>query len=224
MKFDILSLFPEYFKGPFDVSMIKRAREKGLVDINLVNIRDYASGPHKTVDDRPYGGGPGMLLMAEPVVQAIRSCRQPNSHVIYLSPQGNPLTAKKCRQLASYDHLILLSGHYEGIDERAIALEVDEEISIGDYVLTSGLPAIAVILDAVVRYVPGVLGHDKSALNDSFEEGCFDAPHYTRPPSFEGLEVPSILLEGHHAKIEAWRKERAREKTESVRPDLTEKT
>ncbi len=219
-RFDILSLFPEYFEGPFDVSMVKRAREKGILEINLVNMRDFASGRYQQIDDRPYGGGPGMVLMAEPVTKAIRSVKSKKSHVVYLTPQGKPLTAKKCSELAEKDHLVVLCGHYEGIDERAIVSEVDEEISIGDYVLTSGCPAAIVLVDGVSRFVPGVIGNEDAARQDSFENGIFDAPVFTRPPFFEEMEVPKILQSGNHAEIEAWREKTAREKTEQVRPDL----
>lgn len=221
MIVDILSLFPEYFDSALALSMLKRAQENNLLDVRAKNIRDFASGKHKTVDDRPYGGGPGMLLMAEPVVKAIRSCKAEKSHVVYLSPQGKPLNAQKCKELAKKEHLILLCGHYEGIDERAID-EVDEEISIGDYVLTSGMPAALVLLDATARFIPGVLGHDESARNDTFEVG-FDSPHYTRPEVFEEKKVPEVLLGGHHAQIEAWRKEQGLNKMSQVRPDLSAK-
>lgn len=222
MRFDILSLFPGYFVGPFDVSMIKRGKEKGLLDIQLVDIRTFAKKRHQQVDDRPYGGGPGMVLMADPVVQAIRSVRQEKSHVIYLSPQGKPLTVAKCEELAKKPHLILLCGHYEGIDERAIELEVDEEISIGDYIITSGAPAAIVLVDAVSRFVPGVIGNDEAAKQDSFSQGVFEAPLYTRPASYEGLDVPLVLQQGNHAEIEIWRKRKALWKTKRVRPDLIE--
>lgn len=220
MKWDILSLFPDYFGGPFHVSMIKRAKEKGLLEINLVDIRDFAPGRYQQVDDRPYGGGPGMVLMAEPVTQAIRKVRNERSHVVYLTPQGNPLTAQRCSELAKKEHLVVLCGHYEGIDERALELEVDEEISIGDYVLTSGCPAAIVLVDSVSRFVPGVIGNEEATKQDSFENGIFDAPVFTRPPVFEGMEVPEVLRNGHHAEIEAWREKVAQEKTKRVRPDL----
>ena len=187
MKWDILSLFPDYFDGPFDVSMIKRAREKGLLEINLVDMREFASGRYQQIDDRPYGGGPGMVLMAEPVTKAIRSVKSETSHVVYLTPQGKPLTAKRCSELATKEHLIVLCGHYEGIDERAIQLDVDEEISIGDYVLTSGCPAAIILVDSVSRFVPGVIGNEEATRQDSFENGIFDAPVFTRPPVFEGI-------------------------------------
>lgn len=220
MRYDILSLFPEYFDGPFDVSMIKRGREKGLLEINLVNMRDFAKGRYQQIDDRPYGGGPGMVLMAEPVVEAVRSVKSEESHVVYLTPQGAPLTARKCEELAQKPHLVVLCGHYEGIDERAIESVVDEEISIGDYVLTSGAPAAIVLVDSVSRFIPGVIGNEEAARQDSFENGMFDAPVYTRPPLFEGREVPEVLKNGNHAEIEAWRLSQARKKTERVRPDL----
>lgn len=220
MKIDILSLFPDYFKGPFDESMIGQARKRGTLEINLIDIRDFADNRYRKVDDRPYGGGPGMVLMPQPVTKAIRSVRSPKSRVIYMSPQGQPLTAAKCRQLAAYEHLVVLCGHYEGVDERALQSDVDEEISIGDYVLTNGCLAAIVLIDAVVRFVPGVLGHECAANEESFEAGMFDCPHYTRPEEFEGRIVPEVLLSGNHKKIEEWRKEQAMEKTRRVRPDL----
>lgn len=220
MRVDILSLFPSYFKGPFDESIIKIARKNGLLDINLIDIRDFADNKHRKVDDRPFGGGPGMVMMPQPISAAIASVKTPQSRVVYLSPQGPLLTAAKARQLATCPHLILLCGHYEGIDERILQTEVDEEISIGDYVLTNGCLAAIVVLDATVRFIPGVLGHEQAANEDSFESGLLDCPHYTRPLSFGGLEVPEILRSGNHEKIAAWRKQAAREKTRRMRPDL----
>ncbi len=222
-RFDLLSLFPEYFQGPFDVSIIKRARERGLVDIRLIDIRDFAEARHQKVDDRPFGGGPGMVLMPEPVVAAIRSCRTDKSRVIYLSPQGKPLTAARCAELAQEEHLILLCGHYEGVDERALQLEVDEEISIGDYVLSNGCAAAIVLVDAVCRFIPGVIGHPEAVEQDSFQQGIFDSPHYTRPEVFEGLDVPEVLRSGNHAAIAKWRREQAMNKTSRVRPELRSK-
>lgn len=220
MKYTILSLFPEYFRSPFDVSILKKAREQGLIDIDLIDIRDFAEDRHKTVDDRPYGGGPGMVMMPGPCIKAIRSVKTSKSHVIYLTPQGSHLTAKKCENLAKKDHLILLCGHYEGIDQRVIEKEVDEEISIGDYVLTNGcLPAI-VLIDGVSRFVPDVLGHEEAARSDSFQSGIFEGPQYTRPEIFEDIQVPGILLGGNHKEIEEWRKKKAIEKTRHVRPEL----
>jgi len=220
VKFDILSLFPDYFDGPFKVSMLKRAQEKGLIEIAMTDIRDFAEDKHQRVDDRPFGGGPGMVLMPEPLTKAIRSKREERSHVILLSPQGARLTAAKCESLAKMEHLILVCGHYEGVDERVVEQEIDEEISIGDYVLTSGAPAVVVLIDAVSRFVPGVIGHEEAAQQDSFQEGIFDAPHYTRPVEFEGLKVPEVLRGGNHAAIAKWRREKALEKTRKVRPEL----
>ena len=202
--------------------MIKRAKERGLVAIDIVNIRDYSEDRFRRVDDRPYGGGPGMVMMAEPITKAIKSLKSDSAKVLYLSPQGKQLTAKKCRELAEEEHLILLSGHYEGIDQRVIDSYVDEEISIGDYVLTNGSIAACVLVDAVIRFVPDVLGDDEAASFDSFEEGLLDWPHYTRPYEFEGQKVPDVLLSGNHAQVASWRKKQAEAKTEKVRPDLYE--
>lgn len=216
MDIDILSLFPDYFRGPFDVSILKRARERGLIQVNLVDIRDFAEGKNRRVDDRPYGGGPGMVMMPGPCVRAIRDRKRENSHVIYLSPQGRTLDAKKCAELSQYPHLILLCGHYEGIDQRIIESEVDEEISIGNYVLTNGcLPAI-VLVDALARFIPGVLGHEEAAAKDSFQEGILEGPQYTRPEKFEEMAVPEVLLGGNHREIEEWRKEQGLKKTRSI--------
>ncbi len=220
MRIDILSLFPEYFRGPFDVSIIKRAIEAGIVDINHVDIRSFSKDKHRKVDDRPFGGGPGMVLMPQPVTDAIRSTKTENSHVIYLSPQGKKLDAATCQRLAKHSHLILVCGHYEGLDERVIENEIAEEISIGDYVLTNGCLAAIVLVDAVVRFVPGVLGDEESAASDSFQQGMFDSPHYTRPVEFEGMAVPPVLRGGNHAEIQKWREEKALKKTKRVRPDL----
>jgi tRNA (guanine37-N1)-methyltransferase len=220
MDIEILSLFPEYFRGPFDVSMLRRASDAGLVTIRHTDIRDFAENKHGRVDDRPFGGGPGMVLCPGPVVRAIRSVRRPGSHVVYLSPQGKTLTAAKAQELAKKEHLVLLCGHYEGIDERVLSLGVDEEISIGDYVLTSGCAAAIVVIDAMSRFIPGVIGHAAAASEDSFQEGIFDCPHYTRPEDFEGMKVPEVLMQGNHAEISKWRKAEALKKTRRVRPDL----
>lgn len=220
MRFDILSLFPEYFQSPFGVSMIKRAVECGLIEFNLINIRDFADNRHKSVDDRPYGGGPGMVMMPEPVAKAIRSVKKEGAKVIYLTPQGRKLDASLSRRLATEEQLILLCGHYEGVDERVLESEVDEEVSIGDYVLTNGCIAAIVLVDAISRFIPGFLGNESAAAEDSFENGIFDCPHYTRPEIFEGKEVPPVLLSGHHKKIAEWRKAEALRKTGRVRPEL----
>ncbi len=222
-RFDILSLFPDYFRGPFDQSIVKRAVLQGIIDIGLTDIRDFAENKHRRVDDRSFGGGPGMVLMPEPVSKAIRSVRTAGSKVIYLSPQGSLLTAKKARELSEIKHLILLCGHYEGIDERVLETDVDEEISIGDYVLTNGCPAAMILLEAVIRFIPDVLGHPEAAARDSFEEGIFDCPHYTGSLIFEGKEVPEVLRSGNHKNIKQWRDEKALEKTKRIRPDLVAK-
>ncbi len=223
MDIDILCLFPDFFRGPLDVSMLKRAQEKGLLKIDIIDIRSFSTERFRKVDDRPYGGGPGMVMMAGPVAKAIRSRKRENSKTIYLSPQGKPLTAAMCRELAKNEQLILLSGHYEGIDQRVLDSDVDEEISIGDYVLTNGSLAALVLLDAVARFIPGVLGDEEAMQFDSFENGLLDWPHYTRPDVFEGVEVPPVLLSGDHAKIAEWRRKAAENKTQKVRPDLWQK-
>lgn len=197
-----------------------QAQKKQLLSIKHTNIRTFAKGKHRKVDDRPYGGGPGMVMMPEPVAEAIHSVKEEDSHVVYLSPQGKLLTAAKCRELAAHKHLVLLCGHYEGVDQRVLDSEVDEEISIGDYVLTNGCLAAIVLVDALVRFVPGVLGHDSAADEDSFEQGMLDYPHYTQPRNFGGQQVPEVLLSGDHKKIEEWRHKAAWEKTRRVRPDL----
>jgi len=219
MKIEILSLFPNYFKGPFDESMIGRARERGLVSIRHTNVRDFALGKHKCVDDKPFGGGAGMLLKPEPLLRALRSVREESSHVVYVTPRGKPLDTEVCQRLAKKKHLVLISGHYEGIDERALD-EVDEEISIGDYILTNGCVASIVVIDALLRFVPGVLGDESSARYDTFSEGLLEHSQFTRPSRFEGKVVPQVLLEGDHAKIATWRKKDALEKTAAQREDL----
>lgn len=220
VEVDLLTLFPEAVDGLLKCSILGRAQSEGLFSVRTTQVRDFAQGKHRKVDDRPYGGGPGMVMMPEPLVQALRACRKEGSHVIYLSPQGALLTAKRCEELATMSHLILLCGHYEGIDERVIESEVDEELSIGDYVLTNGaLPAL-VVLDAVARFIPGVVGAEEGPYQDSFQEGIFDCPHYTRPVVFEGRTVPAVLQSGNHKEIDAWRKTKALEKTRKVRPDL----
>lgn len=220
MKIDILSLFPEYFAGPFEVSIIKRAIQRELVKINLLDIRDFSKDKHKKVDDRPFGGGPGMVLTPQPLCDAIESVRKGNSHVVYLSAQGKRFDSEKAKHLAMSEHIVILCGHYEGIDERVIKNEVDEEISIGDYILTNGCAAAIVVIDALVRFIPGVLGHPMAAEKDSFNEGIFEGPHYTRPENWRGEKVPPVLLGGDHAKIEKYRKEMGLKKTKKVRPEL----
>ena len=221
MKFDVLTLFPEMFE-PLNSSIIGRAREKNLIEINLINIRDFSKDKHKKVDDTPYGGGAGMVMMPDVVYDAYKSVIKSddeNSKVIYMSPQGKKLNQKKVEELAKQEHLIILCGHYEGIDQRVIDKIVDEEISIGDYVLTGGeLPAM-VLIDAVSRYNSGVIA-EESREEESFANGLLEYPQYTRPEVFEGEKVPEVLLSGHHANIEKWRKEKAIEITKLKRPDL----
>lgn len=219
MEIEILSLFPDYFRGPFDVSILKRAREAGLLEIRHTDIRDFSENKHGRVDDRPFGGGPGMVLCPGPVVRAIRSVKRSKSKVVYLSPQGKLLNAKTCKRYAENEHLVILCGHYEGVDERVLK-EIDEEVSIGDYVLTSGCAPAIVLIDAIARFIPGVIGHPDAAEEDSFQGGIFDHPHYTRPENFEGQDVPEVLLQGDHAKVRKWRHAKAIEKTHRVRPDL----
>ena len=223
MKIDLLSLFPEYFQGPFDCSIIRQAVSKGLMDIKLTNIRDFADNKHRKVDDRPFGGGPGMVMMPGPICRAIDAVSSEKAHVVYMSPQGRQLTAKKCRELSQKQHLVVLCGHYEGVDER-VASHIDEEISIGDYVLTNGCLAAIVLIDSVCRFIPGVLGHEMAAEEDSFENKLLDHPHYTQPVVFEGIEVPAVLRSGNHKEIREWRLSKAIEKTRAVRPDLLSNT
>jgi len=218
MIIDILSLFPQYFESPFEQSIIKRAREKGLIEIRMVNIRDFASGKHNKVDDRPYGGGPGMVMMPGPLCEAIRSKKKEDSYVIYLTPQGKLLTTSDCDRFSKMAHLIIVCGHYEGIDQPVIDKEVDEEISIGNYVLSSGGPAAIVMIDSISRLIPEVLGNQDSITQDSFYKKGFKGPQYTRPEQYEGLSVPEELKSGHHAEIEKWRKKQATNKEKEYEP------
>lgn len=223
MRIDIITLFPKIFFGPFDESIVARARKQGLVEINTVNLRDFANDKRGTVDDKPYGGGPGMLMKPEPVFDAVESIKTDESLVILTSPQGEVFNQKLARELSLKKHLIMVCGHYEGIDERVKLGLVDREISIGDYVLTSGnLPAM-VMTDAIVRLLPGVLGSPESELEESFSEGLLEYPQYTRPPVFRGMEVPEILFSGNHAEIARWRKLESEKMTAERRPDLIKK-
>ncbi|MEN6325549.1 MAG: tRNA (guanosine(37)-N1)-methyltransferase TrmD [Syntrophomonas sp.] len=219
MRIDILTLFPEMFVSPLGESIIKRAREKGLVGIETVNIREFAYDKHQQVDDYPFGGGAGMVMKADVVNAAIKSVKNADSWTIYMSPQGKPLNQKKVAELSKRKHLVILCGHYEGIDERIMNL-VNEEISIGDYILTGGeLPAM-VLIDAAVRLLPGVLGGEDSPLEESFSQVLLEYPQYTRPASVEGQEVPNVLLSGHHGNIRRWRKQQSLLRTLLKRPDL----
>ncbi len=225
LTFHILSIFPEMFSGVFQESILKRAQENGLIKINLVNIRDYAIDKHATTDDYPFGGGPGMLMKIEPVFRAFQDVcgnakRLP--HRIFMSPRGTTLTQQKTIELSAKQEILILCGRYEGIDERIREMMIDEELSIGDYVLTGGeLPAM-VLVDAVSRMIPGVLGDENSFKDDSFYQGILGYPQYTRPREFQGKSVPDILLSGHHAKIESWRRKEALRLTLLNRPDLLE--
>ena len=220
MHIEVLSLFPKYIEGPLGESILKRAIQKNILQISNVDIRDYATRKDGRVDDRPFGGGPGMVMMAEPVVAAIRSRRTPSSRVVYMSPQGQPLTPQLAKELATIPHLILLCGHYEGIDQRALESDVDQEISVGDYVLTNGCLAALVLIDVVARFIPGVLGNEDAAGEDSFENGIFDHSHYTQPRVFEGVDVPEVLLSSDHEKISLWRGSQAFARTKDLRPEL----
>ena len=220
MKIDILTLFPEMFEGVFSSSILKRAQEKGLLQLTTHNIRDYTYNKHKKADDYPFGGGAGMVMMAQPIFDCMEAVQQGEPvHRILLTPRGKLLTPKKARELAKMDRMILLCGHYEGVDERVSAV-IDEEISIGDYVLTGGeLPAM-VLVDCVSRFIPGVLGSEQSAEDESHSNGLLEYPQYTRPAVFRGMEVPEILQNGYHAKIEQWRYEQSMQKTKEMRPVL----
>jgi tRNA (guanine37-N1)-methyltransferase len=222
MKIAVITIFPEMLTA-LNFGMPAQAQKKHLLEIRAVNPRDFTSDKHRTVDDRPYGGGPGMLMMAEPIQQAISHAKNwlgQETKVIYLSPQGRVLTQQAVNQLATLENLIFLAGRYEGIDERLIDLVVDEEWSIGDYVLSGGeLPAM-VLIDAISRMIPQVLNHEESNQQDSFSDGLLDCPHYTRPEVFAGMNVPAVLLSGNHAEIAKWRKQQSIQRTKNKRPDL----
>jgi len=222
MKFDILTLFPGMFGGPFDESIIKRAKEKKLIDISLHNIRDWATDRHHTVDDSPYGGGAGMVMKPEPLAACIESVKelQPLSTVILTSPQGRQLTHNIAAELAGRDGLIIICGRYEGIDERIRTLYAEDDISLGDFVLSGGEIAAMALVDSVTRLIPGVLGSEDSAGTDSFGDGLLEYPHYTRPPEFKELAVPETLLSGNHELIRKWRRKESLRKTFLLRPDL----
>ncbi len=220
MKIDLLTLFPEMFSGPLDVSIVARARKDGLLDLCVHNLRQWTHDRHKTVDDKPFGGGAGMVLKPEPIFEAVESLADHGTHVILTTPAGRPFSQAIARELAQQTHLLLICPSYEGVDERVCEVLVDDELSIGDYVLTNGgLPAM-VIIDAVTRLLPGALGDEESARDESFSQRLLEYPHYTRPAEFRGLQVPEILLSGNHAEIEKWRAEQARKRTAKRRPDL----
>jgi tRNA (guanine37-N1)-methyltransferase len=232
MKIDVLTIFPEFFGDVFDVGIIRRARKADIVDIRVRDIRSYATDKHRMTDDRPFGGGDGMVMKPEPIFAAVedilgtseRDMYPAGTRVVLLSPQGRRFDQECATELADeVDHLVLICGRYEGVDERVSEALVTHEISIGDYVLSGGEPAALVVTDAVVRLLPNALGSDTSAINDSFSSGLLDYPHYTRPAEFRGMTVPEILLSGDHAKVEEWRRQKALERTEARRKDLLDK-
>lgn len=222
MRIDILTLFPELFDGPFGYSIVKRTVDKGLIQIQLHNIRDYSTNKHKAVDDYPFGGGAGMVMQIEPIFNCITKLKEERTYdeVIYLSPDGELFDQPMANNLSGAKNLILLCGHYKGVDERVRQYLITKEISIGSYVLTGGELAAAVVVDAVARLIPGAIGDEQSALSDSFQDGLISPPVYTRPANFNGWEVPAILLSGHQAKIDVWRHEQSILRTQLKRPDL----
>ena len=229
MKIDVLTIFPEFFGQVFDFGIIRRARRGNIVEINVHDIREFATDKHKMVDDRPFGGGDGMVLKAEPIFLAVesmlgtsdRNLYPKGAKVVLLSPQGRPFQQSVASELSEQiEHLVLICGRYEGVDERVNETLVNQEISIGDYVLSGGEPAAVVVVDSIIRLLPEALGSETSAGNDSFSNGLLDCPHYTRPAEFRGMKVPDVLLNGNHAEIEKWRREMALEKTRCVRRDL----
>lgn len=234
MRFDIISIFPGFFTGPFDYGIVRRARESGLVRIEVHDLRQFAEDRHRTVDDRPFGGGEGMVLKPEPLFAAVESLRRegPSGHIILLSAQGRLFTQAEAARLARLERIILLCGRYEGVDERVAGRLADQELSVGDYVLSGGELAAATVVDCVTRLLPGALGNEASAVQESFSAGpsaegatgILDCPHYTRPATFRGLAVPEVLLSGHHEQVRRWRRKMALEKTLRNRPDLLERT
>jgi tRNA (guanine37-N1)-methyltransferase len=231
LRIDIVTIFPDYFRETFDYGIIRRARAAGLIEIKAHDLRSWTSDTHHVVDDRPFGGGDGMVLKPEPIFAAVESLTgarrrediSDGRRVVLLSPQGKQLTQAVAERFAKSEQLVLICGRYEGVDERVSEALVTDEISIGDYVLSGGEPAALVVVDAVVRLIPGALGSETSATTESFSDGLLDYPHYTRPPEIAGLKVPEILLSGHHAEIARWRKQAAEEKTKRNRPDLLRK-
>lgn len=220
MKIDVLTLFPGMFAGPLDESIVGRARETGRLDLRIHNLRDYTHDRHRTVDDRPFGGGPGMVLKPEPVFEAVEALAGVETRVILLTPSGRRFDQSVARELAHLPHLLLLCGSYEGVDERVQEALVDDELSIGDYVLTNGALPAMVVIDTVTRLLPGVLGDDASSLDESFSHELLEYPQYTRPAEFRGVPVPAVLLSGNHAEIARWRAEQSRLRTAGRRPDL----
>ncbi|MGH9916502.1 MAG: tRNA (guanosine(37)-N1)-methyltransferase TrmD [Pyrinomonadaceae bacterium] len=224
MRFDVITIFPEFFGSVFDHGIIRRAKSSGLVEILAHDLRQWATDKHRMVDDRPFGGGDGMVLKPEPIFNAVEALTNAGkqSRVVLMSPQGRSLDQSLVKELAGYEQLVIICGRYEGVDERVAQRLATDEISIGDYVLSGGEPAALVLIDAIVRLLPGALGSDTSVLNESFSNGLLDCPQYTRPPEFRGMKVPEVLLSGNHAEIEKWRRKEACEKTRCNRPDLLE--
>ena len=220
---DVLTLFPQMLGGFLTESILGRAIEAGLLSVQVHDLRDWTTDKHHRADDRPFGGGAGMVLKPEPVFAAIEQLQKPGCRRIYLTPDGLPLSPGLAEELSHQSHLVLLSGHYEGIDQRIRDQVIDQEISIGDYVLTNGTLAAAVVIDALARFIPGALGEEKSLTSESFTGKLLDFPQYTRPAEFRGMSVPEVLLSGHHGEIEKWRVARRMEKTRRIRPDLLEK-
>lgn len=220
LQIDVVTIFPRMLDSILGESILKRAQEAGLVRIRCVNLRDFATGAHLTTDDRPYGGGPGMVMKPEPVFKAVDALRRPESKVILMTPQGAPFKQAMAMALSKEAHLIFLCGHYEGVDERIREALADLEISIGDYVLTNGVISAAIVVDAVVRLLPGALGGEGAADDESFTTGLLEYPHYTRPPVFRGMAIPEILTSGNHAEIAKWRRAQAIARTQARRPDL----
>lgn len=220
MKIDVLTLFPNMFSGPLDESIIKRARANGLLELRIHNLRDYTHDRHRTVDDKPFGGGPGMLLKPNPVFEAVESLVGEETRVVLLVPTGRTMDQAMVKDLALSPHLLLVCGSYEGFDERIREYLADDELSVGDYVLTNGALPAMVVIDAITRLLPGALGDAESAREDSFSHGLLEYPQYTRPANFRGLKVPEVLLSGNHAEIAKWRLEQARLRTRERRPDL----
>ena len=220
MKIDVLTLFPAMFAGPLDESIIMRARKSGLLELKIHQLRDWTHDKHKTVDDHPFGGGPGMLLKPQPIFEAVESLKREGTKVILLSPSGRKFDQKIAQELAQEKDLLLVTGHYEGFDERIREALADDELSIGDYVLTNGALPAMVVIDAVARLLPGVLGDDESSRDESFSHGLLEYPQWTRPADFRGMKVPEVLLNGNHAEIEKLRREQAKLKTKEQRPDL----
>jgi tRNA (guanine37-N1)-methyltransferase len=220
LEIQILTPIPAIAENVLKESILGRARDAGLVKLEAVDLRRWTHDRHRTVDDAPYGGGPGMVMKIEPIAAALAELRRPGTKVVFLTPQGRTLNQPIVREYAKAEHLILLCGHYEGVDQRVADHLVDDEISIGDYILTNGVLGALVLTDAIVRLVPGVLGDDQSAVSESFENGLLDHPHYTRPEEFNGWRVPPVLLSGNHAAVDRWRAERSMEATRHRRPDL----